>query len=253
MQFGESSLAAGPLFCHNCGAPVQLGTVFCANCGSKVASQTTAKPQQVPGYYPPISQARPQVSTGAYKAVIGVLLVIIILLGIGLYEISAGHFPFGSRYTLSNPPNSQSIVPPNTLDASPPYTLIWNSCGGGPSQGCTMSPNGWREGGVPDTYDYFVSFTTSSSNVSITVYFFTLGQFVQYATCNGDLGCVSGSVYSLASAASRQNSIFKLAEGCGDYVAIYVSSGTGILYPSISIKQNAAPYTTGYCAQVGAG
>lgn len=111
-----------------------------------------------------------------------------------------------------------------------------------------MSTNGWREGGVPDTYDYFVTFT---SNVDVTVYFFTLGQFVQYAVCNGDVSCVSGSYYSLPTSTSQTNAPFKLAEGCGDYVAIYVASGSGVMNPDIGIKQNAASSPTGYCAQTG--
>ena len=111
-----------------------------------------------------------------------------------------------------------------------------------------MTANGWREGGVPDTYDYFVSFT---STVNITVYFFTLGQFVQYAVCNGDTSCVSGSYDSIPSSTSQSNTAFRLAEGCGDYVAIYVSSAAGTMNPQISIKQNAAPSPTGYCAQAG--
>jgi hypothetical protein len=113
-----------------------------------------------------------------------------------------------------------------------------------------MTSNGWREGSVPDTYDYFVSFT---STVPIHVYFFTLGQFVQFTVCNGDISCVSGYYSSLAATTSQSTAAFKLAEGCGDYVAIYVASSSGVMYPNISVKQNAAPFITGYCAQVGGG
>jgi hypothetical protein len=113
-----------------------------------------------------------------------------------------------------------------------------------------MTSNGWREGGVPDTFDYFVSFT---STVPIHVYFFTLGQFVQYAVCNGDITCVSGSYAYLSAATSQSNAVFKLAEGCADYVAIYVASSTGTMYPNISVKQNSAGFITGYCAQAGGG
>jgi hypothetical protein len=109
-----------------------------------------------------------------------------------------------------------------------------------------MQPNGWREGTVPDTYDYFVSFT---STVPITVYFLTLGQFVQYAVCNGDLTCVSGSYAYLPAATSQNDAVFKLAEGCADYVAIYVSSANGVMTPTIQVAQNAYSGPTGYCAQ----
>jgi hypothetical protein len=113
-----------------------------------------------------------------------------------------------------------------------------------------MSSNGWREGSVPDTYDYFVSFT---STVPVRVYFFTLGQFVQYTVCSGDVNCVSGYYSSLPATTSQSTAAFKLAEGCGDYVAIYVASSNGVMYPNISVKQNAAPFITGYCAQAGGG
>ena len=111
-----------------------------------------------------------------------------------------------------------------------------------------MSPSGWREGTVPDTYDYFVSFT---SNVSIAVYFLTMGQFVQFAVCSGNLNCVSGAYAYIPPATSQQNAVFKLAEGCADYIAIYVSSASGVMQPNVRITQNSAGYATGYCAQIG--
>ena len=109
-----------------------------------------------------------------------------------------------------------------------------------------MTASGWREGTVPDTYDYYVTFT---SNVNITVYFFTLGQFVQFAVCNGNLSCVSGSYAYLPTSMSQQNRVFKLAEGCADYVAIYVSSANGTMLPNVGVARNPATFPTGYCAQ----
>ena len=242
-------LAVGQSYCPNCGLQLQPHAVFCPNCGTKTASQHPQLQQASSGYYPIATQAPG--STGPYKAVIGILLVIIIILGI-LSVTSLGHlFPLtGSHYSLPNPPNAQSVQPPNTQPAQPPYTTIWNACGASPSQGCNMTSNGWREGTVPDTFDYFVSFT---STVPIQVYFFTLGQFVQYTVCNGDITCVSGSFIPIPASTSQSATAFKLAEGCGDYIAIYVSSSNGVMYPNISVKQNAAPFPTGYCAQVGAG
>jgi hypothetical protein len=243
-------LATVQSYCPNCGTSIQQNSAFCPNCGSKITSPHPQVQQVPPGYYPTTPVQAP-VSTGPYKAVIGVLLVIIILLGVGLFASSGHLFPFtGYRYSLSNPPNAQSVQPPPISPASPPYALIWNACGTNPGSGCNMTGNGWREGSVPDTYDYFVNFT---STVPITVYFFTLGQFVQYTVCNGDVSCVSGYFISLTAATSQLYVPFQLAEGCGDYVAIYVSSGSGIMHPSISVKQHAYSQPTGYCAQVGAG
>lgn len=244
-------MSMGQSYCPNCGTSIQQNVAFCPNCGTKIVS-LRPQPQQVPpGYYPPPTSAQAPVSTGAYKAVIVVLLVIIILLGAGLFA-SAGHLfsLTGYRYSLPNPPNTQSILPlpaPATLPLSAKTT--WNACGANLSQGCSMMPNGWREGTVPDTYDYYVYFT---SNVNITVYFLTLGQFVQFRVCNGDLTCVSGSYDSLPATTSQQTTVFRLAEGCGDYVAIYVASASGIMKPIISVDYSPASAPTGYCAQPGA-
>ncbi len=236
-------MSTGISYCANCGSPVQQQAGFCANCGTKITASTMPGSQVPPSYYPPVSAPQPPVSTGPYKVIIAILLIVIALLGIGLYETSAGHFPFGAyRYQLANPPNAQSIQPPLS-STPPPGQIIWNSCG---TTGCSMQTNGWREGTVPDTYDYFVTYT---SDVPITVYFLTLGQFVQYAVCNGDLTCVSGSVFSFRAATSQNDQVFKLAEGCADYVAIYVSSANGSMTPHIQVAENAYSSPTGYCAQ----
>jgi len=102
------------------------------------------------------------------------------------------------------------------------------------------------EGTVPDTYDYFLSFT---STVPLKPYFFTLGQFVQFSVCSGDVSCVSGSFVSRPSTTS-ENFAFKLAEGCADYVSVLVASGNGVMHPNVAVTRNPAQYPTGYCAQV---
>jgi len=246
-------LATTQSYCSNCGTPLQQNAAFCPNCGIKTISAQT-QPQPVPpGYYPAATPAQTSVSAGPYKAVIGVLLVIIILLGVGLYGATSGHFfsLTGYHYTLANPPNYQSTVPAPAITSQSPQYTIWNSCGSGPD--CTMTVNGWREGSVPDTFDYYVSFT---SNVSVTVYFFTMGQFVQYSVCNGDIRCVSGYYDSIPSTTNVQKYIlFTLGEGCADYLAIYVASGNGIMRPNVGVSRPAAfpNGPTGYCGQAGSG
>jgi zinc ribbon protein len=238
--------------CPKCGAPVQQNTSFCANCGTKITSSSSQPPQPPQAYYGPAPVPQPPISTGPYKAVIAVLLIVIIVLGIGYYEASAGHLPISlgtNRYQLTNPPNLQSTQPPPSFTAQSPYYTIWNACGSSQSAGCTMNANGWREGSVPDTFDYYVSFT---SNVNVTVYFFTMGQFVQFSVCNGDVTCVSGSYDSIpATTNSPPYTMFTLGEGCADYLAIYVASGTGIMHPNVGVTSHPASSATGYCAQVG--
>jgi hypothetical protein len=244
-------LAIAQSYCPNCGTPFQQNSVFCPNCGTKTFAPRSQPQQLTSGYYPPATPAQVPVSKGPYKAVIGVLLIIIILLGVGFYAATSGHLfaLSGYRYQLANPPNPQSIQPIHTPATLPPSAkTIWNACGVSAGQGCSMTANGWREGTIPDTYDYYVSFT---SNVSITVYFFTLGQFVQFRVCNGDVSCVSGFYDSMPATTSQQTNVFRLAEGCGDYVAIYVASANGIMRPVVSVDQNPALSPTGYCAQAG--
>ena len=244
-------LATGQSYCPNCGTPLQPHAVFCPTCGTKIISSQTQ--QQVPPiYYHPATSSQAPVSTGPYKAVIGILLVIIILLGVGLYGATSGHLfsLTGYRYTLANPPSYQSTLPAPAPTSQSPQTITWNACGSTPAQGCNMTGNGWREGTIPDTYDYYVTF---SSTVPVAVYFFTLGQFVQYVVCNGQLSCVSPYYDSLPATTNQQTVVFRLAEGCGDYVAIFVASGTGVMYPNIGVTR---PSTlpngpTGYCGQSG--
>ena len=238
------------LQCPNCGSsiPDPVAT-FCPNCGARLPSPqpTQAQPGPAPlAYYQPpqpYPQAQPH-GHELYYVAIGVLLLLVIILG-AVSVIGLSGFARPNRYTLTTPPNQQSIQPPNTFTPSPRQT-IWNSCG---SSGCTMRASGWREGSVPDTFDYFVSFT---STVPITVYFFTFGQFVQYSICNGDISCVSGYYAYLPAATQQSNSVFKLAEGCADYLAIYVASANGTMNPNIMITQNPANSATGYCSQTGA-
>ncbi len=184
-----------------------------------------------------------------YVIVVGVLIVVVIVLAafLGLALSSNGFSSFRSFGTPRiNPPSTASLSPPpsNTPGPNDPlWTLLWNSCGGYPYS-CSMNSTGWREGGIPDTFDYSVTFT---SNVPVTVYFLTLPQYMQYAYCNGRISCVSGAYNMTSPSMSIQNLVFKLAEGCADYVAIYQSTGSGSMSPTIKIARNSYPAPTGVC------
>lgn len=114
-----------------------------------------------------------------------------------------------------------------------------------------MTAHGWREGSVPDTFDYYVAFT---STVNVTVYFFTMGQFVQFSVCNGEISCVSGSYDNITATTNvPRYMLFTLGEGCADYLAIYVASGSGTMFPDVGVSRPAITPSspTGYCAQAG--
>ncbi len=244
-------------YCHNCGTSLYQVANFCPNCGTKVIASPFSSPAQppvpasTPSYPPQLPPERPH-NHNVYHAALGVLLILTIILGAG-WSLTIARDTAGSagvpppyRYAVSDPPTQQSTQPPNTSTPAPQF-LVWNSCEGGPSAGCNVTGLAWLEHGVPDTFDYFVSFT---STVPITVYFFTFGQLIQFAVCDGDVNCVSGYYRLFSATTSLQNSVFKLAEGCGDYVAVYLPAGNGVLYPDIRVTYNPAPYVTGYCAQI---
>lgn len=242
-------MAAATSYCPNCGKPVQPQAIFCANCGTKLSAPPMAQSQPPPSFYSPTLPQQPPVSTGPYKAIIAILLIIIVILGV-LYATGGAHLPFslgGYRYQLATPPNYQSTVPAPTFTSQTPEHVIWNACGNGPA--CTMSSSGWREGSVPDAYNYFVSFM---STVNVTVYFFTMGQFVQFSVCNGDISCVSGYYDSIPATTNLPKyTQFTLGEGCADYLAIYVASDSGVMYPNVAVSWSPASTSTGYCAQAG--
>ena len=243
-------MASRTSYCPSCGSPLQPQAGFCTNCGAKITPPTMPTSQWPQGYHPPTPQ--PPVSTGPYKVIIATLLIVIIFLGIFLF---IGHVPFSLgnyRYQLANPPNAQSILPLHSHTTQNYLDPMWNACKGPQSAGCSMTSNGWREGSVPDTFDYYVSFT---STVNVTVYFFTMGQFVQFSVCNGDLSCVSGSYDSIPATTNLPKyTLFTLGEGCADYLAIYVASGSGVMYPDVGVTHSPSPSqigATGYCAQAG--
>ena len=93
---------------------------------------------------------------------------------------------------------------------------------------------------VPDTFDYHDNF---SSTVPIDVFYFNSSQFVQWythQTISGDYVNFTGT--------EKQTDTFKLAEGCGGYIAIYSFITTGTIYPNVSATYNPAAKPTGSCS-----
>jgi hypothetical protein len=121
-----------------------------------------------------------------------------------------------------------------------PTLLMWNSCNGP----CNISAGNWRVAGVPDTFDFNVSFT---STVPVAVYILTFPQYVQFANCMGQISCVTTSYTQYGPTTSLPGSVFKLAEGCSGYVAVFQSTTTGVIYPDVSVTYNPASTITGTC------
>ncbi len=199
-----------------------------------------------------------RITSRIYTVKLGSLMIVALAI-IGL--LASAYFANSLINALNNPNNASnsaarppSIIPPSASSIKDPPTptpareiLVWNGCGSGSSWGstpCRLSASQWYEYVVPDTFDLFVSLT---SNVTVTVYFLTLGQYTQYAYCGG-ISCVSGFYRLTTASTSIQNYVFKLAEGCADYVMIFQPSANASMNPDLWVTHNAAPTWTGICS-----
>ena len=121
--------------------------------------------------------------------------------------------------------------------AAYPTLTIW-------SKPETVNSASWLVEGVPDTFDFDVSFT---STTPVTVYFLTYAQLVQFANA-GSISGVSGQYDFFAATTSIQNRAFSLAEGCAAYVAIFQLAGAGTISPDVTATYNPSAIATGVCA-----
>jgi cell division protein FtsB len=267
------------MLCPYCGSQIPWGAQFCTNCGRTV--------QQTQPMAYPLPIETPQSSHRGWfqneKNRTRALLLLVVILSGGLFlsyiqntslqsrlailqDEANGYY---SRLQTSQSQNSQlqsqnaqmqsqiaQLQSQNTylanqvqslnLQNTHPTLSVWNSCGGP----CTVTPTGPRAGGVPDTFTYDSSYTADSP---VGMYFLTLSQYAQFATCastgsaENQLTCVSGT-YSYFSPTTSLNGVFHLAEGCASYVAVYYSDSSTVMYPNVSVTYNPASSSTGACA-----
>jgi len=216
-----------------------------ANTESNPNSQENAPPQW-PNFQP-AEQSKPVRVTRFSRFILAVIILLVLLAitaGIAYsYSVQLQDYNrLQSQFKDLASQNSalQNQVQKLKIQMSNPTLTVWNSC----SQPCAMTVGGWRVGGVPDTFDYNVSFT---SNVPVSVYILTFPQYVQFANCNGMISCVTGSYTQYGPTTSLPGSVFTLAEGCSGYVSVFQSTANGTIYPDVSITYNPAPNPTGTC------
>jgi cell division protein FtsB len=125
--------------------------------------------------------------------------------------------------------------------AANPTLSIWNSCGGP----CTVGPEQVRVGGVPDTFEFHVTFTAT---VPVALYFFTFHQWSQYDSCGFQVSCVSGPYDAYPSGTSRDVR-FDKSTGCAGYVFVLAASQQGTITPNVEATYKPADHPTGECAQ----
>lgn len=116
---------------------------------------------------------------------------------------------------------------------------VWTTCGGP----CTIRPGEYLAGGIPDTFQFLMSFTAT---VPVKSYIFTLDQFAQFKDCGPT--CVSGAYPSFAPATSL-NAEFDDAEGCAAYLYVLTAAQSGTITPDVSVRYQPASGPTGVCAQ----
>lgn len=212
----------------------------------KLVSSSTEQPPAWPSF-PPAIPPKPvrTVRLSHFLAAVVILSVLLAVVG-GLaasYSVQLQDYNrLQSQFrdlAAQNMDLQNQIAKLKIQNANPTLTM-WNSCGGP----CDMTPGNWRVGGVPDTFDYNISFT---SNVPVTVYIVTFSQYVQFSNCTGQISCVTGSYTQYGPTMSLPGSVFTLSDGCASYVSIYQTTMAGVIYPNVSLRYNPSPTPTGVC------
>lgn len=116
---------------------------------------------------------------------------------------------------------------------------VWTTCGGP----CAIRPGEYLAGGIPDTFQFLMSFTAT---VPVKSYIFTLDQFAQFKDCGPT--CVSGS-YRSYSPTTSLTAEFDDAEGCAAYIYVLTSDQSGTIVPDVSVRYQPASGPTGACVR----
>ena len=119
-----------------------------------------------------------------------------------------------------------------------PHFMLWNTCKSTIAAGCPLTPGQHYVGGVPDTFTYHVKF---HATVPVTVRIMSSADYVCWQTGQCSAHWVSWDDKT------KLNAVFHEAEGCADYLAVYVSDEPGTLYPEVSVTRNSAHHATGVC------
>jgi hypothetical protein len=139
----------------------------------------------------------------------------------------------------------QSKIASTVGDLDHPSFILWNSCGTGVGTGCSVSPGQFYVGGVPDTFTYTVSFTAT---VPVTVWIMPTSSFVCFKTraCDWSPGTLGWEKQM-----ELHGAVFHDAEGCADYLAVFLSERAGTFNPDVRVSRNPANHPTGVCASGG--
>jgi len=105
--------------------------------------------------------------------------------------------------------NDMSTISELENEVSHPTLTIW-------TKSMTLSSAGWLVEGVPDSFDFYVSF---NSTTPVTLYFLSYEQLVQFANSRGSISDVSGKYQYYPATTSLKDVVFTLAEASAGYVS----------------------------------
>ena len=134
--------------------------------------------------------------------------------------------------------NEMSTISKLENEVSHPTLTIW-------TKSMTLSSAGWLVEGVPDSFDFSVSF---NSTVPVTLYFLSYEQLVQFANSHGSISSVAGQYQYYPATISLKNVVFTLAEACAGYVSVFQFRQSGTIFPNVVVTYNPSLSATGVCA-----
>ena len=134
--------------------------------------------------------------------------------------------------------NDVSTISELENEVSHPTLTIW-------TKSMTLSSAGWLVEGVPDSFDFSVSF---NSTVPVTLYFLSYAQLVQFANSHGSISSVSGQYQYYPATTSLKAVVFTLAEACAGYVSVFQFRQGGTIFPNVVVTYNPSLSATGVCA-----
>jgi hypothetical protein len=157
-----------------------------------------------------------------------------------MWEASSQTYEGQSQKFAGQLHDLQAKITTSVGDLNNPRFVLWNSCGaGGPFAGCSLAPGFEYVGGVPDTFTYLVNFT---STVPVTVWIMSTSNFVCWET-----HLCAWTAVGWENRTALANGIFRAAEGCAGYIAVFFSSRAGTLYPDVRVTRRPAAHATGVC------
>jgi hypothetical protein len=156
----------------------------------------------------------------------------------------AAHWKSESQRLQQSLQELQAKIAKSVGDLDNPRFVLWNACGS--SHGCPIGPSpaqggSFYVGGVPDTFEYHVGYRAT---VPVSVLVIPTSDYA----CWYAQSCLYGRNFWGHGPTNRlDDAVFRKAEGCADYLAMFWSNRAGTFYPHVSVVRHPATEPTGVC------